>query len=675
MNFEDYQSAVQSLPYGKRLPRDVYLLRLEDSPLRGKLDELSSNVISKLEIGSEFNILKFRTDEFKMSFLSYPDFMDDPHPALAKSITIDLARGKTREQSYRTQSNPPILHRKECFLPEDHPKWKEFHELSQDEDKAGLLENSNRIGFRLNWNQRLSEKGYGFDGHKLVKIEKTEISKAVPSSSTKIDRHKTAMVRYDLSKPVKTLLEYDQLGPKVDFFDYGCGQGSDVKGLSSLGYQASGWDPAYLKDAPKKPASIVNLGFVLNVIEDPAERVETLLDAFSLAEKLLVVAALVVETVDANEATPYRDGVLTKRNTFQKFYQQQELQHYLEDALEVSSQPVALGIFYVFKNPQDHQDFVMARTRRPVDWSSISGRLGLGAPAPRERRIRPTVYDLHKEVLDPFWEKLLELGRQPKPDEYEDLPEVRNHIGSPKRAERLFIERGGADELEEARQNRTNDLLVYLGLANFQKKVPFKHLSERMKRDIKTFVGDYKKGLQEGLDLLFASGDPDEIDLACEDLQVGWQDYQALYVHKDLLTRLPPVLRLLVGCATQLYGDVGEADLIKIHRRSGKITFLTYDDFHGKRLPELQLRIKVDLRQLFVSVFDHSGQGQILFYKERFLATEHSDQEELCAYAKKLGKIGIEERFGGGPNKEQFLELLDELGLTENLNKRRVKKV
>ena len=153
------------------------------------------------------------------------------------------------------------------------------------------------------------------------------------------------MVRYDLSKPVKTLLEFNQLGPEVDFFDYGCGQGSDAKGLSSLGYQASGWDPAFRKEEPKKPAKVVNLGFVLNVIEDPAERVETLLDAFSLAEKLLVVSALVVETVDSDEATPYRDGYLTKRNTFQKFYQQQELQHYIEDALQVSANLLPLESF------------------------------------------------------------------------------------------------------------------------------------------------------------------------------------------------------------------------------------------------------------------------------------------------------------------------------------------
>ena len=99
--------------------------------------------------------------------------------------------------------------------------------------------------------------------------------------------------------------------------------------------------------------------------------------------------------------------------------------------------------------------------------------------------------------------------------------------------------------------------------------------------------------------------------------------------------------------------------------------YVTYDDFFGKRLPELKLRIKVDLRNLFVSVFDHSDQGQLLFYKERYLPLEHEEQEDLSSYAKKLEKIGIDGRFGLGPNRQQFLELLDDRGLTENLNKRR----
>jgi hypothetical protein len=42
------------------------------------------------------------------------------------------------------------------------------------------------------------------------------------------------MTRYDLSKPVKTLLEYGMLKPEATFFDCDCGQGSDVRGLQAL---------------------------------------------------------------------------------------------------------------------------------------------------------------------------------------------------------------------------------------------------------------------------------------------------------------------------------------------------------------------------------------------------------------------------------------------------------
>ena len=68
------------------------------------------------------------------------------------------------------------------------------------------------------------------------------------------------MTRYDLSKPVKTLLEYGVLRSGMTFFDYGCGQGSDVKGLQGLGYQAEGWDPVFRPETPKREADVVNLG-------------------------------------------------------------------------------------------------------------------------------------------------------------------------------------------------------------------------------------------------------------------------------------------------------------------------------------------------------------------------------------------------------------------------------
>ena len=107
-----------------------------------------------------------------------------------------------------------------------------------------------------------------------------------------VARHRTAIKRYDLSRPVKRLLERGLLRKDDTFFDYGCGHGMDVEGLTSMGYQAAGWDPAFRPSAPKTPASVVNLGFVLNVIEYPEERAATLRNAFVLSERLLLVSTM-----------------------------------------------------------------------------------------------------------------------------------------------------------------------------------------------------------------------------------------------------------------------------------------------------------------------------------------------------------------------------------------------
>ena len=97
MNFEEYQTAAKSLPFGKRLPGDIYFIKDEHLKRESKLFELIENVSKNLKIGGEFNIIKLKLNEFKISFLSYPDFISDPHPALKKSISIDLVKGKTRE--------------------------------------------------------------------------------------------------------------------------------------------------------------------------------------------------------------------------------------------------------------------------------------------------------------------------------------------------------------------------------------------------------------------------------------------------------------------------------------------------------------------------------------------------------------------------------------------------
>ena len=48
-------------------------------------------------------------------------------------------------------------------------------------------------------------------------------------------------------------------------------RGKDVELLTAEGVACSGWDPAYRPDTPLAETNVVNLGYVINVIEDPEE--------------------------------------------------------------------------------------------------------------------------------------------------------------------------------------------------------------------------------------------------------------------------------------------------------------------------------------------------------------------------------------------------------------------
>lgn len=669
MDAARFHELVRAIPWGKLVGSALYVYRDDSADFGSDLNILLRQVSIAYQVPEAFNLLKFRLDELKVSFLHYPDFFDVAHPALHEAVTIDLAHGKLRRTDYSKHANPPILHRKEAFLPRHHRRWPVFSALTEAEEAAGLYENTTTIGFLLNWQRLLAQKSLAIEGHTLRKVA----NHASPTSGAKaveIDRHKTALTRYDLSKPAKTLLQHGLLTKEQTFFDYGSGLGSDLRGLAALGYSVAGWDPVYRQHGVREPADVVNLGYVVNVIEDPAERIDTICAAYHLAKKLLVVSGLINRTVDESAAVQYGDGVITKRQTFQKYFDQSELQQLIEDALETTATPVALGIFYVFRDPADQQDFLASRTKRRIDWSRLSDRLGLGAPRERRTRLRTALYEAHKELFDAFGQTMLELGRLPDVGEFNRETELREVIGPPKAAQRLLLEQFGTAAFDAAREQRCGDLSVYLALANLRKPIPFGQLSERLRRDIRNFFGDYKAALQSGRELLFAAGDPGEIELACEDLNLGFQDEQALFVHRTLLESLPPILRVYVGCALMRYGDMAEADVIKIHKASGKVTFLLYDDFDRKPLPELRQRTKVNLRTLFVQVFEYpeGPQSQLLYFKERYFGADDPHADQMRKFSRKVQKLGIDAN-DFGPTKEEFLALARCSGLNSSLNR------
>jgi DNA phosphorothioation-associated putative methyltransferase len=130
----------------------------------------------------------------------------------------------------------------------------------------------------------------------------------------------------------------------------------------------AGWDPYFQPDVPQTPADVVNLGYVINVIEDTAERREALINAWKLAQKVLIVAAQVLIDDRTRGVIAYGDGIITSRNTFQKYYEQEELKAYIDQVLGVDAIPVALGIYFVFR-----------------DEAQAEGLSGLPLPFPRHR--------------------------------------------------------------------------------------------------------------------------------------------------------------------------------------------------------------------------------------------------------------------------------------------------
>jgi len=216
-------------------------------------------------------------------------------------------------------------------------------------------------------------------------------------------------------------------------------------------------------------------------------------------------------------------------------------------------------------------------------------------------------------------------------------------------------------------------LHCYLALSNFNKKVPFKHLPLKLQNDIKTFLGSYKEGLLLSRQLLFSIGNPQTIEELCLKTDYGFFDHKALYIHKSLINELHPVLRIYVGCAGILFGNLIEVDIIKIHKYSGKVTLLKYNDFENKNLPELKERIKVNLKRQEIDFFDYqSGPWQqFLYYKERFVSPNHTNRKKWEKFSNKLKKLGINENDPIGPSKREFTELIESKGLTVNLNKKR----
>ncbi|TVR64217.1 MAG: DNA phosphorothioation-associated putative methyltransferase [Candidatus Competibacteraceae bacterium] len=626
--------------------------------------------IAGLQCGAHYNLIRLDAEGPTLALLHYPEFFDEPFPALRESWLVDLDRQTVSYRTYADSRNPPILHRKELMLPDDHPRRAEYAALTEAAATLGLFDRPTRIGYQRQWRALVREKGYRIAGHALIPLGNDETesgefdgSAVPPHVGWQAARQLTALTRSGFSAPVQSLARHGFLDGRFSLFDYGCGRGDDVRGLTQNGLPAAGWDPYYAPDQPIHPADIVNLGFVVNVIEDFDERLEAVTRAWALAERLLVVAVML-----ANQNEPrgqrFRDGVLTQRGTFQKYYTQAEIKAFIQAALDQEPIPVAPGVLYVFRDQDAEQRFLVDRyrNRRNLPRGPAARVRERATPGRRDRNAEK--YETYRVPLDRLWERWVALGRPPDQSEVEDRAALTEGFGSLGRALRFVEERHDADEIEHSRHARIADLQVYLALSQFERRRPYPHLEPGLQRDFKAFFGDYTGAQVAARELLFRGADVVAITQACQyaaERGLGWlEEGRSLQLHSSLVEQLPPLLRVYVGCAAVLYGDYCHADLVKIHIGSGKVSLMRYDDFAGQPLPRMIERVKIKLREQDIDYFAYGEEYEppFLYHKSRYVNEEFPHYPEQAAFEETLEGLELFDFSGYGPPPTELRETL-----------------
>jgi DNA phosphorothioation-associated putative methyltransferase len=429
-------------------------------------------------------------------------------------------------------------------------------------------------------------------------------------------RHITALHRQNLSRPVVLALEDRLITSDTTVLDYGCGRGGDVKRLCAQQIDCVGWDPHYFRETERAARDVVNLGYVVNVIEDVDERAAVMREAWGLAQRVLIVSAQLTVDMKLQGASCFEDGCITSNQTFQKFYEQSELREWIEATLgeEVRATPAAPGVFYVFRDEVMRQEYAAARYRRRA------------VELPSQKR-SDELFEQHRALLQQIMDFFGSRGRLPEADDLLGADEINAAFGSIPRAFHVVRLVTGAEQWDSIQERFAQDLLVYIALAPLDRggRPKLTQLPLTIQRDIHVFLFTYKQACELADAVLFALGDAKLLDELCRQSPVGKLTGSALYVHKSALGAMPAALRVFEGCARGYIGEVEGANLIKIHRNSPKVSYLCYPDFDKEPHPALHRSVLVHLRSFRVDWRDYTASENppILHRKEEFVAPDY----------------------------------------------------
>jgi len=442
---------------------------------------------------------------------------------------------------------------------------------------------------------------------------------------------KTAIKRYSFSRPVTFLLENNLLNLETSFFDFGCGKGDDVKLLKKQGFICSGWDPISFQDEKKVKADIVNVGYVINVIPDIHERTKVLKDAWKLSNKVLCVSARLNNELSLLiNQDEYLDGYVTKKGTFQKFYDHFELKSFIESTLDVKAIAAGPGVYLIFKDEQLESQYKLNKYKSYIH-------------IPKSLKVE-VLYEENKELFENFKEYILQKGRLPKKNEIFDGNRLTEKFKSYNSAFNILNRIYPKLDINEIAAKRRQDYLLFISLEAFNGRSRLNTLPIETQNDIKEFFTNYKTAKKESDKLLFSIGDPYVIRDKISKCIIGKKTQEALYIHIKAIDKLDITLRLYEGISRQYLGQP-EGNIIKFPYGKKSISYHNYPDFDKNPHPELKTVTKVDLLNLKIIDKDYSTRSNppILHRKELFIDMSDKNYKKFLKLTKQEEEAGLYE--------------------------------
>ena len=164
----------------------------------------------------------------------------------------------------------------------------------------------------------------------------------------------------------------------------------------------------------------------------------------------------------------------------------------------------------------------------------------------------------------------------------------------------------------------------------FSGRPKYGDLSSSLQKDVKLHFGSVKTIEENAKKLLFSLGNEDLVFSAAREAEknkLGRLEETKFIFLTKWLQELPVRLRCIINIAERLSGKIEDANLIRIHIDTKKVTYLCVDNLETEALPKVTNRTIVDFRQQSVRRFEHLTRGheKVLYQKSKYMdATERN---------------------------------------------------